>query len=121
MPNTLKSTLRTTILAMTSALLIAAPAASFGGDLSTVDVTGKLPTSARVTLAGKDATTVRREIRTVSAQVCYNAVSNGEVELLDASWCTDRTNDKALAQYRAIVRRAGGGANLASLAFNITP
>lgn len=121
MPNTLKSTLRIATLAMAGALLIGAPSASFGADLSTVDVNGKLPTTARVSIAGKDATTVRREVRTVSAQVCRNAVSNGEVDLLDASWCADRTSDKAMGQYRAIVRRSGGDTSLASLAFSIAP
>lgn len=89
--------------ASAAAALAMAGVPAFAQNISEVAVTGRAPTSVTISLAGKPAPVVRREVRVASDTVCRNAISNRDLAFYDLQWCQQKTAAKALRRYAAIV------------------
>lgn len=90
-------------LAMTATAL---PAAAQSQSIAPLDVV-KAPTTLRVSVAGKDIATVRRDVRMAANTVCRNAVANYEVDFFDLGYCSETARWKAMNHYVAMVRQYG--------------
>lgn len=93
-----------TLLAALAASSIALPVVAQPGQVTPLAVTGKAPTSIAVYIRGKDAPTVRHDIRVAANTVCANAVNNRDISFVDQGWCADTAAGKAFHQFRAIER-----------------
>ena len=89
--------------AIGAAVLAMAVTPASAQNVAEVAVNARAPTTMTISLAGKTTKVVRKEVRTVSATVCRNAVSNHELMFYDQLWCQDATTVKALRRYAAIV------------------
>jgi mannose/fructose-specific phosphotransferase system component IIA len=83
--------------------LTAFSAAAQQGAVTGVDITGGRPTSVAVSIKGKDARTVRKDVTAAANFVCRNFVGLKGISLDDVGWCADRSSTKAMKQYAAAV------------------
>lgn len=67
-----------------------------------LDVTAAHPTSVTVSIKGKDAFTVRKDVNVAARYVCRNFVGLKGISLDDVDWCADAAFAKAMKQYAAI-------------------
>lgn len=93
-----------TFSALAAVAALALPAAATAQDVTPLQVDGRAPTEVRIALAGKPAVAVKQEIRTASGVVCRNAITNRELALYEADWCSHATEVRALARYASIVK-----------------
>lgn len=94
--------------AAVAAGLLATAGVAQAQDVSPLNVDGSRPTSMVVRIAGLNAAEIHREVRKTAFTVCRNAVRNGDLEVLDVTWCADGARGRALSQYRSALRSAGG-------------
>lgn len=91
------------LAAAVAAALAVGASPAFAQSVSEVAVRGPAPTQLTISLAGKSATDVRREVRTAAGTVCRNAISNRELAFDALLPCKQAAQGKALRRYAAIV------------------
>jgi hypothetical protein len=81
-----------------AAASLALPAAA-QPDLAPVNVSGKAPTTLRISIGGLEKAAVRRQVGAAAHSVCRNAIRNRELDLFDFQWCSDGATRKAMHRY----------------------
>jgi hypothetical protein len=112
------------IAIFTSALAAAALATAGlaqAQDVAPYSVNGKRPTTLTVRIVGLSSDQIRREVHKTAFDVCRNAASNGEVEVMDTTWCAHAAASRTLSRYRAALHASPGAGELRTAALVIQP
>jgi hypothetical protein len=89
--------------AFATGLLAASAAVAQPSGVAPLNVTAEHPTTVTVSIHGKDAHAVRRDVGAAAHFVCRNFVGVKGISLDDVDWCADQSFAKAMKQYAAIV------------------
>ena len=91
--------------AAAAVLLVASASAALAQNVGAVSVTGRAPTTLRLSIHGLDAHAIAEAVHTAAGVVCRNAIDNREVSIGDFTECRDASADKAMRHYATLVRR----------------